>query len=489
MATSAAVIGGGPCGLMALKNLQEDGFDAAIYESRDWVGGLWKYSTDDALSTAENTIFNTSKYRAAVTDFPMPDDNDFPTAPQLYTYWNDYCNHFQLWLHIKLDIVSKDDQTQTQYFHKVAVSTGPFAKPKQPKLDGTEKFSGTAIHGIKFHEPEKYTGKNVVIISKSTISTCTLEIHDMAAEPPRCITILDGGMSRELIRLGAPFHQPEWSALALIEAPEYVRQVHLEFARAGADVITTNTYALVPFHLGEERFRSRGKELAQLAGRLAREAADEVSKESGRKIRVSGSLPPIFGSYEPEKFNVERVHEYLHILVEALEPYVDIWLGETLSVIKEAQAVKTAVANTGKPLWISFCPDDAAPADLCSPRLRSGELIADTVEWAVKSGVEALLYNCCRPNFAGSAMGAAKQELSKHSASMLSLGVYANTFVSRSSGSAANVEISATDASLDADVYATDAQSWVRNGASIVGGCCGVGVRHIERLSALLKAS
>ena len=38
--------------------------------------------------------------------------------------------------------------------------------------------------------------------------------------------VLDGGMGRELARRGAPFRQPEWSALALMEAPETVREVH-----------------------------------------------------------------------------------------------------------------------------------------------------------------------------------------------------------------------------------------------------------------------
>lgn len=65
------------------------------------------------------------------------------------------------------------------------------------------------------------------------------------------ITILDGGMSRELVRLGAELRQPEWSALALMESPGIVRRVHDEFIAAGADVITTNSYALVPFHIGE----------------------------------------------------------------------------------------------------------------------------------------------------------------------------------------------------------------------------------------------
>ena len=148
------------------------------------------------------------------------------------------------------------------------------------------------------------------------------------------IRILDGGMSRELIRLGAELRQPEWSALALMEAPDVVRRVHEEFIVAGADVITTNSYALVPFHIGEERFRAEGRRLIALAGRLARAAADSAKD---RKVLVAGSLPPIFGSYEPHLFRPERVQNYLGVLVEELTPYVDLWLGETLSLVAEAE--------------------------------------------------------------------------------------------------------------------------------------------------------
>ena len=71
------------------------------------------------------------------------------------------------------------------------------------------------------------------------------------------IHILDGGMGRELERVGAPFKQPEWSALALMQAPELVREVHTHFLNAGATVITTNAYALVPFHIGETAFNKQ----------------------------------------------------------------------------------------------------------------------------------------------------------------------------------------------------------------------------------------
>ncbi len=47
-------------------------------------------------------------------------------------------------------------------------------------------------------------------------------------------TLLDGGMGRELLKQGAPFRQPQWSALALMEAPETVLAVHRGFIAAGA---------------------------------------------------------------------------------------------------------------------------------------------------------------------------------------------------------------------------------------------------------------
>lgn len=92
--------------------------------------------------------------------------------------------------------------------------------------------------------------------------------------------ILDGGLGRELARRGAPFRQPEWSALALIEAPETVKEVHLDFINAGAEVITTNNYAVVPFHIGQERFETDGVRLIKVAIEQAKNAVKESGKMS-----------------------------------------------------------------------------------------------------------------------------------------------------------------------------------------------------------------
>ena len=96
---------------------------------------------------------------------------------------------------------------------------------------------------------------------------------------PNKITILDGGMGRLLERMGAPFRQPEWSALPLMEAPDYVTQAHQAFINAGADIITTNAYALVPFHIGAEAFETRGRELIKLSAKIAREVADNAEQK------------------------------------------------------------------------------------------------------------------------------------------------------------------------------------------------------------------
>ncbi|MGE6741030.1 homocysteine S-methyltransferase family protein [Allorhizobium pseudoryzae] len=298
------------------------------------------------------------------------------------------------------------------------------------------------------------------------------------------LRILDGGMSRELLRLGAQLKQPEWSALALIDSPQIVRQVHEEFIAAGADVITTNSYALVPFHIGEERFAKEGASLIALSGRLAREAADGA----GRLVTVAGGLPPIFGSYEPQNFDPARVQDYLSVLVENLSPFVDVWLGETLSLIAEGEAVRVAVENTGKPFWISFTlADDAAQVAGAKPKLRSGETVADAALWAAGSGAEALLFNCARPEVMEAAVKVAKEAMRAKGVSM-PIGVYANAFDSDTDETAANEGLHETRKDLTNDAYSRFACRWADAGATMIGGCCGIGASHIHTLAGVLRA-
>ena len=289
------------------------------------------------------------------------------------------------------------------------------------------------------------------------------------------VIILDGGMSRELMRLNAPFRQPEWSALALMEAPQLVEQVHNEFAAAGAQVLTTNSYALVPFHVGEDRFFRDGEKLAADAGRLARRAADAAGQ-----VIVAGSLPPLFGSYEPDKFQAGLAPTYIGILVGGLSPFIDVWLGETLSLIAEAEVVVAATKKSKKPVWIAFTLNES---DEGLPSLRSGELVKDAAHWALNSGVKTLLFNCCRPEAIDAVVRVAKEVVGER----VRIGAYANSFEPRPKMHQANEFVSGIRSDLNPTQYGDYANRWVESGATIVGGCCGIGCEHIRLLAETYK--
>jgi S-methylmethionine-dependent homocysteine/selenocysteine methylase len=290
--------------------------------------------------------------------------------------------------------------------------------------------------------------------------------------------ILDGGTGRELARLGAPFRQPEWSALALIEGPQFVTQVHRAYVDAGADVITTNSYALVPFHIGAERFAAEGDALAARAGQLARDVADA----SPREIRVAGSLPPVCGSYRPDLVDLDRARPILEVLTGALAPHVDHWLAETLSSLAEARLCATLTAPTGKALWLSFTLEDESAKD--EPTLRSGESVVEAARLAQEAGAAALLFNCSQPEVMEAAVRVAGAQLGKDSA--IRIGVYANAFPPMAADAEANSGLSPIRADLTPQGYAGFAAAWHAAGASIMGGCCGIGPEHIAALRGTL---
>jgi S-methylmethionine-dependent homocysteine/selenocysteine methylase len=292
--------------------------------------------------------------------------------------------------------------------------------------------------------------------------------------------LLDGGMGRELARNGAPFRQPEWSALALIEGPEFVRRAHDAFIAAGADVITTNSYAVVPFHIGEDRFRAEGRMLADRAGSIAREAADAAP----RKVKVAGSLPPLFGSYRPDLFREKEAAGIAAVLVEGLAPYVDFWLAETQGSIAEAASLHRALAGDTRPLWVSFTLEDGEGA-AAAPRLRSQEPVADAVRAALGWKAEALLFNCSQPEVMAAALDAARAV----AGTGITLGVYANAFPPQNENAEANVGLSPIRADLDPPNYLTFARNWISHGAGIVGGCCGIGPEHIKAIRGALGAA
>ncbi|MEX0407179.1 homocysteine S-methyltransferase family protein [Aquibium sp. LZ166] len=282
------------------------------------------------------------------------------------------------------------------------------------------------------------------------------------------IILTDGGMGQELLRRSGAEPTPLWSAKILMNQPGLVRDLHADFIRAGARVVTINSYAATPERLEREGVGDMFGTLQQRAIDLACEARDAV----GTDCAVAGCLPPLFGSYQPElrqPFD-ETLAIYRRIVARQAE-HVDLILCETMASAEEGLAAATAACESGKPVWLSW-----TLADQGAPRLRSGETIADAARAVAHLTLAARMVNCSWPE----AVDRAMPELSALGGTV---GAYANGFTAieplKLGGTVAELE---ARADLGPDTYADFALGWISQGATIVGGCCEVGPQHIARL-------
>ena len=294
--------------------------------------------------------------------------------------------------------------------------------------------------------------------------------------PDRTV-LLDGGMGRELRARGVPILDTIWSANALLVAPEVVRETHADFIAAGADVIITNTYGVIPSDLAKEGIEHRFEELNLTACRLAAEARDAAD----RPVLIAGSLPPQAGSYRHDLVRpFDEIEPIYRRQSEIMAPHVDLLVCETMSSAAEGLAAATGACATGKPVWVAWSLNEDR-----SGRLRSGETIAEAARAIAHLPVSGFLANCCPPE----SIAAAMAELSAIPRGPA--GGYANTFVPvpgdwKLDGEKDSDGLIPLRDDLDAGAYADHALAWRDAGARLIGGCCGTGPAHIAKLRELV---
>ena len=288
--------------------------------------------------------------------------------------------------------------------------------------------------------------------------------------------LLDGGMGQEIVNRGGKRGYGEWAVAALLEDPDLVRQIHRDYINAGADVITTNSYGTTRARLQPTFGEDRLPELARISGVLAAAARDDCRADH---VKVAGGLPPLEASYATtlDLSYAETVDEFAE-LMDAMLPYVDLFLGETLSTVFEARALLEAAAGRGVPVWLSWTLEDHG-----SSKLREGIELHDAIAGLGERQPDALLVNCTTPDSINSALPAL-------SASGLPFGAYANGFVEIPATweERGGVDQLQTRTDLTPQVYAECAREWLEAGAAIIGGCCEVGPAHIQRLRQLIDA-
>jgi S-methylmethionine-dependent homocysteine/selenocysteine methylase len=280
-------------------------------------------------------------------------------------------------------------------------------------------------------------------------------------------------MGRELWYRGVDVPKSIWSAQALIDAPDVVRDIHRDYILAGAGIITTNTYGVVRESFAAIGIEDRFAELTVLACTLAVEARDAVKPS----VAIAGSLPPLQESYRPDL--VGAIDDLLPLYSEQvtlMAPHVDFFLCETMSSADESLAAATAASESGKPVWVSWTLDDHHPG-----HLKSGESIAAAAARLSHLPIDGILANCCMPETITASMPALLATGARY------VGGYANTFETPPPDWTLESEgLLGLRTDLDPEPYVGFVREWLDAGANVVGGCCGTRPAHIARIAEIV---
>ena len=289
--------------------------------------------------------------------------------------------------------------------------------------------------------------------------------------------ILDGGMATELERRGCEISGPLWSAQALDSSPDVIRQVHLDYLRAGADCISTVSYqvsALGYMELG--RPREDAARALRHSVAIAAAARERYLRESDRPVVIAVSLGPhgaalhngaeFHGQYDISFDELVTFHaERLAVVAEnwADKTAADLVALETIPSLEEAQAILAALAQfPSLRAWLSFTCQDVM-------RVVHGEGLAecaallDASEQVVGVGI-----NCTQPRFVAALIRAAKETTGKP------VLVYPN------SGETWDADGRRWCGTSNVGEYGALAATWFAAGAQAVGGCCRTTPEHIR---------
>jgi len=281
--------------------------------------------------------------------------------------------------------------------------------------------------------------------------------------------ILDGATGTELNRRGVDTGLPLWSANALMNDRDakILQQIHEDYLRAGADIITTNTFRTHRRALAPSGNADRAFELTRKAVNIARAAIASVKSDSPKF--VAGSISTLEDCYRPDLVpsddELRAEHsERVHHLVEC---GVDLILIETINTIREAVIMAKLATITGTPVVVSFVCNSEG-------RILSGETLTEAASQLLPLGISAIGVNCGpTPNLAKPLA-----ELQTACGRDFPLIAYGNIGYADDEVGWVNTD------SENPNAYCEHASHWP---AKIVGGCCGTTPEHILQLKSTLK--
>jgi homocysteine S-methyltransferase len=293
------------------------------------------------------------------------------------------------------------------------------------------------------------------------------------------IAILDGALATELENRGCNLNDDLWSARILMEQPELIRQVHLDYFNAGADFAITASYqATIEGFARRGLNKSESLALMQKSVKIAQDARDEFwSIESNRVNRIRPLIAASVGPYGAfladgseyrGDYNLTEgeLIDFHRPRVEALiASGADLLACETIPCLIEAKAlIKLLSEFPNTYAWFTFSAKDGE--HICH-----GENISECAALLDSSPqVAAIGINCTSPLYISSLIREIKKNTRKP------IIVYPN------SGEIYNPDTNTWHGETSCEAFGLQSKDWYANGATIIGGCCRTTPDHIREI-------
>ena len=287
--------------------------------------------------------------------------------------------------------------------------------------------------------------------------------------------ILDGGMGQELLARGMKSNSTLWSANAILDENyhQLVLDTHIDFIKAGAEIIVTTTFATRQKRLKENNLSDKFEYLNQKAGEIAQEA-----KKKFPKTYVAGGIPPQNLTYEADDRDEAEIIENFNNQAKALNPYIDFFYFDVWSSIKEVKCGIDAIKELKKPYLVGLHISEGTT-------LPSGENIKE-IKNIIDENALGVMLSCVSPeNF--------EKNLQELKSLNLPFGFKLNGFVTTKLnksytsvfiGNKCNPnEILGKREDLTPTRIKEIAKEFKDAGATIIGGCCETSPSHIEAMA------
>ena len=292
--------------------------------------------------------------------------------------------------------------------------------------------------------------------------------------------ILDGGMGQELLARGMKPQGTLWSATAILKEKYHklLYDTHVDYIKAGAEVIVTTTFASRKIRLRENKVEDKFEYINKKAGEIA-----EKTKHSHPDILIAGGLPPQNSTYKADKRSNDEISEDFYNHAKLLNPYIDFFYLDVISSIKEFEIAINCIDEFKKPYLIGAHISEGKT-------MPSGEKISDIIKNQKYRNLLGIMLSCVSPeNF--------QLNLEEIKNLGVPFGFKLNAYVKtnpfpkyeenqKNKGSLNPKEFLGIRKELTPIKMARFAKKFKNEGATILGGCCETSPAHIKEISKLV---